>query len=85
LKPNDIVVTSESTELRLGPGNNYPVLAQVPAGALGSVVKHYNNLDGVLATGSYWWKVAMKKAVGWIKEDALQIAKPGWFDFLEPR
>jgi hypothetical protein len=69
--PDDSVTTVVSTNVRLGPGANYPVLASVPGNTQGSVVAHSNNLEGVLATGSHWWKVDLGGAVGWVEEDSL--------------
>ena len=59
------------TDVRLGPGTNYGVLASLPSGAEGSVVAHLNQLDGVLAKGAYWWKVAFGDVVGWVDETFL--------------
>ena len=70
--PGQSVETTIEANLRLGPGTNYPVLATLPAGSTGTVKAHSNNLDGVLATGLYWWKVNFGGGqVGWISESVL--------------
>lgn len=62
------VVTIAPSDVRLGPGTNYGVLASLPSGVEGTVVAHLNQLDGVLAKGAYWWKVAFGDVVGWVDE-----------------
>jgi Phosphodiester glycosidase len=61
----------EGAEVRLGPGTNYGVLAYVEPDAEGTVVEHLNQLNGIQATGSFWWKVNLGGAIGWVKEEAL--------------
>ncbi len=66
--PGDQVVTMAPTDVRLGPGGNYGVLTTVPNGAMGTVIAHLSQLDGVLAKGTFWWKVAFGEVVGWVDE-----------------
>jgi large repetitive protein len=69
----DRVETRGHTNVRLGPGSNYPVFASVPGGARGSIVEHAANLNGVYAKNQYWWKVDFGGGtIGWVIEDALQ-------------
>lgn len=70
--PDDAIVTISSTALRLGPGTNYAVLTILPAGTAGTVLQHFNHLDGVFAKGSYWWKVALDGNTGWVTEESIQ-------------
>jgi hypothetical protein len=35
---------------------------------------HLNNLNGVLAKGTHWWKVAFGGTVGWVDEAVLAPA-----------
>jgi hypothetical protein len=70
------VVLPSQSNLRLGPGSNYGVLASVPAGATGSVEQQFNDLDGVLAKGAYWWKVSVEGLSGWLPETALSLPQP---------
>ena len=58
------------TSLRLGPGANYASLLTLNPGAQGIVITHL--LDGVLATGSYWWKGTFGGSTGWVKEESMQ-------------
>jgi len=60
----------QQTSLRLGPGINYGSNLTINTGAQGSVVTH--SLNGVLATGSYWWRGSFGGTLGWVKEDAMQ-------------
>lgn len=69
--PTQMVVTTIDANLRLGPGTNYAALETLPANRAGVVVAHNNGLNGVLATGSYWWKVDFEGLVGWISESVL--------------
>jgi hypothetical protein len=69
--PGSRVQSVEGTEVRLGPGKNYGVLAYVDRDTEGVVADHMNQLNGIYATGSYWWKVSMPGATGWVKEEAL--------------
>jgi hypothetical protein len=70
------VQTIAAANVRLGPGTNYAVLAVVPAETTGVVAVDANHLDGVLAKGIYWWKVAFKvngqDVIGWISQDLLK-------------
>jgi Phosphodiester glycosidase len=69
--PYTAVATNSASSIHLGPGNNYAYLATIPAGASGNIVPPLNNLNGVLAKGSFWWKVSFGGVVGWIREQNL--------------
>ena len=78
------VTTRQAAELRLGPGTNYAVLANIAVGVEGAVLgMHYNDLNGVLATGSYWQQVEFGSQYGWMRQDTLVWAPPeglpAWF------
>ena len=72
----DQVIISGSGEVnvRLGPGTNYPVMTTLSPGSQCIVLAH--QLNGVLAKGSFWWKIASGDVAGWVSEDliALQTA-----------
>jgi hypothetical protein len=70
------VWSASLTGVRLGPGTNYAILTTVPTNTQGTIQAHFNNLEGVLATGSYWWKVAFDGVVGWVPEEALTSQAP---------
>ena len=72
LVPGESVSTRGPAQLRLGPGMNYAVIAALSRGTRLSIVKHANNLDGVLAKGHYWWKVNLQGLQGWIAEAAVE-------------
>jgi hypothetical protein len=78
----DQVVTQAAAELRLGPGTNYASLANVPAQTQGMIVPDLNHLDGVLAKGSYWWKISFGGAVGWFPQEALLRPRQTFFDWF---
>jgi hypothetical protein len=60
----------QQTSLRLGPGTNYGSILTINIGAQGGVITH--SLNGVLATGSYWWKGSFGGTTGWVKEEVMQ-------------
>jgi uncharacterized protein YraI len=68
--PGAEVNTTASTELRLGPGSNYPALTDLTSNAAGVILQH--QLDGVLAKGDYWWKVDFTGTIGWVAEKTLR-------------
>lgn len=70
--PTQAITTTGSVEVRLGPGTNYASTGTAPAGAHGDVISNLNNLNGVLATGSYWWYVDIGDLAGWVQEQKLQ-------------
>jgi hypothetical protein len=72
LVPDQLVMTNQVTELRLGPGTNFALLATLPSGAYGVVLyEHYNDLHGVLAKGAYWQPVKFGTQTGWVRQNAL--------------
>ena len=77
--PDQVVITKQTTDLRLGPGANYPQLNTLPAGAQGVILyKHYNDLHGVLASGAYWQPVKFGSYTGWVRQnDLLGLPNPG--------
>lgn len=68
LLPGFFVKTTTNTNLRLGPGSNYAIFAQIPQNSLGRVKLHANGLDGILAKGTYWWLVDFDGKQGWVNE-----------------
>ncbi len=66
------VAPGGDANLRLGPGTNYYPLTTLPPASQGVVVQH--PLNGVLATGYSWWKVAFGDAVGWMSESVIEQA-----------
>jgi hypothetical protein len=66
------VRTALSGELRLGPGTNYAVIANLPSGAEGKALgMRYNNLNGVLAKGAYWLRAEFGDQAGWLRQELL--------------
>lgn len=68
--------TTANANLRLGPGTNYAVLTTIPASSEGTIVassdKHNGlNMNGVFATGTYWWRVKFGAQTGWMSESLL--------------
>jgi len=62
-----LVTTLGSVDLYLGPGSNYAVLSSIEND--GEIVAPINDLGGVYAKGSYWWKVKMGAYEGWVPEE----------------
>jgi hypothetical protein len=72
MHPDQLVMTNQSTELRLGPGTNYAQLTLLASGAKGVILyEHYNDLHGVLAKGAYWQPVKFGVSTGWVRQNAL--------------
>jgi hypothetical protein len=69
LYPADKVEAPSGAALRLGPGFNYAEADSAGAGAAGDVLDH--EAAGVLATGSYWWKIQFGAQSGWVDESEL--------------
>jgi hypothetical protein len=67
--PNDPVSTVGSVDLYLGPGTNYAVLSAVES--TGSILETPNDLDGIWAKGTYWWKVDFDGIEGWVLEETI--------------
>jgi hypothetical protein len=65
------VTTNRNSSLHLGPGNNYGFLATIPQGSNGVILPAASGVNGVLAKGSYWWRVDFNGIVGWIREETL--------------
>ena len=77
--PTQIVTTTASAAIRLGPGTNYASLGSIPSGTEGKVYSNLSNTNGVLAKNSaatsglsYWWFVDMGNLTGWVVEDVLE-------------
>lgn len=67
----DHVQANQEAQIRIGPGLDYAVTAVAEEGSHGSVLHHMNRLNGVLATGSYWWKVQFGDEKGWVEQSVL--------------
>ena len=80
-RPADKVYTKDLTQVRLGPGVNYRLLALIDPGNQVNVLDH--DLNGLKAKGSYWWKILFdvggQGIVGWATEETLTIP---WLEFL---
>lgn len=64
-----LVTTSGSSNVRLGPGTNYGILTTVAGGTQGQIVAHA--LNGVQAKGYNWWRVNFGGNIGWVAESLL--------------
>jgi hypothetical protein len=72
-----VVVTSEGeVNVRLGPGTNYGVLSTIIPKSTGVIWDHSGTMNGVLAKGNYWWKVAFGELLGWVSENYLELEVP---------
>ncbi len=77
--PTQIVTSTATAAIRLGPGTNYASLGSVPSGTEGQVYSNLSNTNGVLAKNiaatsglSYWWFVDMGNLTGWVVEEVLE-------------
>jgi hypothetical protein len=66
-----LVQSRYPTNVHLGPGLNYPAIASVDKAASGTITFHMNQLNGVFATGTNWWKVDFGGLFGWVDQAAL--------------
>ncbi len=66
----DPVATIGSVDVRLGPGTNFAVLATL--NDEGTIMAPLNEMGGVLAKGSYWWKVDFGNIEGWVLQDSIE-------------
>jgi len=64
-------VGSGETAIRLGPGTNYAVFDFIPPNSGGIIAEHSNQLNGIMAKGGFWWKVAFGSILGWVPEGAI--------------
>lgn len=74
-KTGEAVITRYPTNIHLGPGLNYPAFASVDVESPGVISFHMNQMNGILATGTNWWKVDFGGLVGWVDEAALVAAE----------
>ena len=63
--PGDAFPLAAGADLRLGPGSNYMSILSVPSAGQGTVADRANGLNGVYATGQYWWPVNYNGLTGW--------------------
>jgi hypothetical protein len=74
-RTGDTVQTTQLLDFRLGPGENYRGASDLPEGTRVAITRNANGLDGVRATGDYWWQVSYKGDLGWVPESALELVK----------
>ena len=68
------VTAQYPTNIHLGPGTNFPALTSVDTEAQGTVIYQWDRLNGVLAKGTFWWRVDFSGAIGWVDEAALSTS-----------
>ena len=73
--PGDRVIAQQTTNIYLGPGNSAPITS-VGKNMEGVILPHINYTNGIFAKGTHWWKVDFEGLVGWVVEDALELANP---------
>lgn len=61
-------LTKTLTPLRQGPGNNYGIFERLPAGTPLTIANPGNSLNGIYATGTFWWYVQLDELSGWVDE-----------------
>lgn len=70
-RAGDRVLTQMDGSMRLGPGSNFEAVSDIPAGTEVTILPQVNDLDGVLATRNFWWKVGVGNRTGWMEERQL--------------
>jgi hypothetical protein len=71
--PGDAVLNQIGAQVRLGPGTNYTLLATLNVVREGVILHQINNLDGIYAKGTYWWKVNFGSVQGWVSQASLML------------
>ena len=69
-----VEVTAE-VDLRLGPGADFGSVGVVTAGSRGEIEHPLSGLEGIFASGTYWWPVTLEQGMGWLPEPALTSAE----------
>ncbi len=69
--PGSPIVTWNNAAFYLGPGTNYGLIGTVQPGTAGEILPDGNGLDGVMAKGTFWWKVTVGGRTGWVSESDL--------------
>jgi hypothetical protein len=75
-EPGGAAVPMVDTKIRLGPGSIYNSIGIAQKDSTGVFQSHSNQMNGVLATGDYWWKVSFGGLTGWVREGDLYGAAP---------
>lgn len=70
--PGDLVRATDLLDLSVGPGDNYQTPWDATEGQEGTIVEHRHALQGVLATGNYWWPVDFDGQVGWVQQEDIE-------------
>jgi hypothetical protein len=72
------VVPNANLKVRQGPGNNYRPFVVFPyqPSTYGVVIADANQLNGVFATGTYWWFVEINGVRGWVDENQIMHLSP---------
>ena len=65
------ISTVGESKIYLGPGENFGVLTSISDGSLGVIEDHANDLEGVQAKGTHWWKVGIGTTSGWMAQEDL--------------
>lgn len=66
-------LTSHSAALRQGPGVNYDSFAILPPLSEIKIIDSGTNLNGIYASGTYWWYIEAGKWKGWMDERQISI------------
>ncbi len=66
--------TKGTTQIRLGPGTHFPVMATVSDGLSVTLANH--SLKGIFAKGQYWCRGTVGGYTGWISQSSLMRTDP---------
>ena len=67
----DLVAAVTATFIRQGPGLNYASFGPLPLGTITQIADPGSSLNGVYATGAYWWYIQFNGTQGWVDGRAL--------------
>ena len=65
------VTLSQAAYVYTGPGTNYHVIAEMPAGTTGEIIDALSMLNGVWARYAYWWRIDFGDISGWVQQSLL--------------
>jgi hypothetical protein len=68
----ELIITGDGEQnIFAGPGENYSILESAIPGLPVFVSPDQTGLNGILASGSFWWKISFPGGSGWVRENSL--------------
>ncbi len=64
------------SEVRQGPGSNFPVFSNTEQRNYAEILDHQNGVNGISAKGDHWWLVDYNGTIGWSAESSFSLFIP---------